>query len=89
MSRMYNQDGHLYKGALDCVLKTVKSEGFLSVYKGFSAHLARILPHTVRKPSPAIDRDTYDRQILTLTLNEQTMKIMRRIEDRYFATDKL
>ena len=48
MSRMYNQTGNLYSGAFDCLYRTVKAEGLLAVYKGFFAHLARILPHTVR-----------------------------------------
>jgi solute carrier family 25, member 34/35 len=47
MSRMYNQTGNLYSGAFDCLYRTVKTEGVLAVYKGFFAHLARILPHTV------------------------------------------
>lgn len=47
MSRMYNQTGTLYKGILDCLVKTVTTEGILGVYKGYIAHLARILPHTV------------------------------------------
>lgn len=47
MSRMYNQTGNLYSGAFDCLYRTVKTEGMLAVYKGFFAHLARILPHTV------------------------------------------
>ncbi|EKG16398.1 Mitochondrial substrate/solute carrier [Macrophomina phaseolina MS6] len=68
MSRMYNQTGNLYTSAFDCLFRTVKTEGLLAVYKGFFAHLARILPHT----------------ILTLSLAEQTNKVMRRIEDRYF-----
>jgi len=68
MSRMYNQTGDKYKSAVDCLMKTVKSEGVLAVYKGFTAHLARILPHT----------------ILTLTLAEQTMKVVRRIEEKLF-----
>lgn len=63
---MYNQTGNLYNGVVDCVLKTVKTEGLLAIYKGFFAHLARILPHT----------------ILTLSLAEQTNKYMRRFEDR-------
>lgn len=66
MSRMYNQSGNLYKNGLDCLLSTVRTEGVLAVYKGFFAHLARILPHT----------------ILTLSLAEQTNKLMRRFEDR-------
>ena len=71
MSRMYNQTGNLYSGVFDCLYKTVKTEGVLAIYKGFFAHLARILPHTV----------------LTLSLAEQTNKIMRRIEDRVVPAD--
>ena len=44
---MYNQTGDLYKGVFDCLFKTVKAEGLFAIYKGFFAHLARILPHTV------------------------------------------
>ncbi|KAK5211056.1 Mitochondrial oxaloacetate carrier protein [Exophiala xenobiotica] len=66
MSRLYNQHGNLYKGIFDCLYKTIKTEGLLSVYKGFSAHLARILPHT----------------ILTLSLAEQTNKLVRGVETR-------
>lgn len=66
MSRMYNQTGNLYSGVFDCLYKTVKTEGLLAIYKGFFAHLARILPHTV----------------LTLSLAEQTNKLVRRMEDR-------
>jgi solute carrier family 25 protein 34/35 len=62
---MYNQNGNLYKGVLDCLAKTVKTEGILAIYKGFFPHLARILPHTV----------------LTLSLAEQTNKLMRKFED--------
>ncbi len=66
MSRMYNQTGNLYTGAFDCLIRTIKTEGLLAIYKGYFAHLARILPHT----------------ILTLSLAEQTNKLMRRFEDR-------
>lgn len=52
MSRMYNQTGNLYKGVFDCFIKTIKAEGVLAIYKGFFAHLARILPHTVGSLSP-------------------------------------
>ncbi|KAL1590285.1 Mitochondrial citrate transporter E [Cladosporium halotolerans] len=72
MSRMYNQTGNLYGSALDCLIRTVKTEGPLAVYKGFFAHLARILPHT----------------ILTLSLAEQTNRVMRLIEGRILP-DKL
>jgi len=47
MSRMYNQSGNLYTGAFDCLMKTVRTEGLFAIYKGYFAHLARILPHTV------------------------------------------
>lgn len=70
MSRMYNQNGNLYKGVFDCLAKTVKTEGLLAIYKGFLPHLARILPHT----------------ILTLSLAEQTNKLMRKFENRILPT---
>jgi solute carrier family 25, member 34/35 len=66
MSRMYNQNGNLYKGVFDCLMKTVSTEGLCAIYKGFLPHLARVLPHT----------------ILTLSLVEQTNKLMRTVEDR-------
>ena len=66
MSRMYNQTGNLYSGVFDCLYKTVKTEGLLAIYKGYFAHLARILPHT----------------ILTLTLAEQTNKWVRKVENK-------
>lgn len=47
MSRMYNQTGNLYSSAFDCLYRTVKTEGIMAMYKGYFAHLARILPHTV------------------------------------------
>lgn len=64
MSRLYNQNGNLYKGVFDCLAKTVRTEGFFAIYKGFLPHLARILPHT----------------ILTLSLAEQTNKLVRKLE---------
>jgi solute carrier family 25 protein 34/35 len=72
MSRMYNQNGNLYKGVLDCLMKTVRTEGLLAIYKGFLPHLARILPHT----------------ILTLSLAEQTNKLMRKVENRILPTSE-
>ncbi|KAH7127689.1 mitochondrial carrier domain-containing protein [Dactylonectria macrodidyma] len=73
MSRMYNQNGNLYSGAFDCLSKTIRSEGFFALYKGFLPHLARILPHT----------------ILTLSLAEQTNKLVRKLESRILATPDL
>lgn len=54
MGRMYNQTGNLYSSAFDCLFRTVRTEGLFAVYKGFFAHLARILPHTVCLFSAAI-----------------------------------
>ncbi|EWC48205.1 hypothetical protein DRE_02309 [Drechslerella stenobrocha 248] len=66
MSRMYNQNGNLYSSLADCFVKTVKAEGVFALYKGVTAHLARILPHT----------------ILTLSLAEQTNKLVEAVERR-------
>jgi len=71
MNRMYNQTGNLYKSSFDCLYRTVRTEGVLAIYKGFFAHLARILPHT----------------ILTLTFAEQTNKLMRRFESSVLGID--
>lgn len=70
---MYNQSGNLYQGIFDCLLKTIRTEGFLAIYKGFLPHLARILPHT----------------ILTLSLAEQTNKLMRRFESQVLHVGKI
>lgn len=64
MSRMYNQNGNLYRNVFDCFAKTIVTEGVMACYKGFLPHLVRILPHTV----------------LTLTLAEQTKSIMQSVE---------
>ena len=66
MSRLYNQHGNLYNGVLDCLKKTVGTEGVFAIYKGFLPHLARILPHT----------------ILTLSLAEQTNRLMQKLEGK-------
>lgn len=66
MSRLYNQNGNLYNGVFDCLTKTIRTEGFFAIYKGFLPHLSRILPHT----------------ILTLSLAEQTNKFIRSLELR-------
>lgn len=67
LTRVYNQKGNLYKGPVDCLVQTVKAEGFLALYKGFGAQLLRIAPHT----------------ILTLTFMEQTMKFVQYAESRF------
>ncbi|KAG4430792.1 hypothetical protein IFR05_013725 [Cadophora sp. M221] len=64
MSRMYNQNGGLYRSIFDCLAKTISTQGLLACYKGFLPHLARILPHTV----------------LTLTLAEQAMAVVKVFE---------
>ncbi|KAF8515844.1 oxaloacetate carrier [Hysterangium stoloniferum] len=57
LTRMYNQPtetlpngkvvGLLYKNPIDCLWKTVKTEGVLGWYKGTTAHFLRIAPHTI------------------------------------------
>ncbi|KAH7378005.1 mitochondrial oxaloacetate transport protein [Cadophora sp. MPI-SDFR-AT-0126] len=66
MARMYNQNGTLYRGILDCLAKTISTEGLLACYKGFLPHLARILPHT----------------ILTLTIAEQAITVVKTLEKK-------
>jgi solute carrier family 25 protein 34/35 len=52
-TRLYNQKvdasgrGLLYNGWVDCFSKTIKAEGFLGLYKGWSAHYFRLGPHTI------------------------------------------
>ncbi|KAJ2822735.1 Mitochondrial oxaloacetate carrier protein [Coemansia erecta] len=52
-TRMYNQksavsgEGALYRSPLQCFYKTVSTEGFFSLYKGFMAHYLRLGPHTI------------------------------------------
>ena len=36
-----------YKGPLDCVIKTLRTEGIRGLYKGLVPTLARLTPHTV------------------------------------------
>ncbi|KAG7693350.1 hypothetical protein KL930_004046 [Ogataea haglerorum] len=69
LTRVYNQKGNKYSGPIDCLIKTVKSEGIGALYKGFGAQLLRIAPHTV----------------LTLTFMEQTMKLTFMVESRLFV----
>ncbi|AWU78386.1 uncharacterized protein C5L36_0E04410 [Pichia kudriavzevii] len=66
LTRVYNQKGDLYKGPIDCLLKTVKSEGLFALYKGFGAQILRIGPHTV----------------LTLMFMEQTMSLVYAVEKK-------
>ncbi|KAH9247510.1 hypothetical protein BASA81_014895 [Batrachochytrium salamandrivorans] len=53
-TRMYNQhesadgkSGSLYKNGVDCLIKTVRSEGARALYKGFFANYLRVGPHTI------------------------------------------
>lgn len=57
MSPMYNQNVTLYSGVFDCLYKTITTEGFWAIYKGYFARLTRLLPHTVRI-SPEFDSKT-------------------------------
>eukprot|EP01119_Soliformovum_irregulare_P007288 TRINITY_DN19692_c0_g1_i1.p1 TRINITY_DN19692_c0_g1~~TRINITY_DN19692_c0_g1_i1.p1 ORF type:complete len:302 (+),score=67.74 TRINITY_DN19692_c0_g1_i1:3-908(+) len=52
-TRLYNEQtspdgrGLLYRGPIDCFIKTAKSEGIRGLYKGSLAHYLRIGPHTI------------------------------------------
>lgn len=73
LTRVYNQKGDLYKGPVDCFRKTVSSEGFGALYKGFWAQLFRIGPHS----------------ILTLMFMEQCMKVMVKVEGKLFPEQRI
>ena len=36
-----------YKGTIDCLMKTIKNEGVLSLWKGFTPYFLRLGPHTI------------------------------------------
>lgn len=46
-SRMQNMQPGEYKGSIDCVRKMIKSEGPLSLYKGYTPAFIKLAPHTV------------------------------------------
>lgn len=45
--KVVNGKGKLYSGVMDCIMKTMKSEGLRGFYKGWAAHYMRLGPHTV------------------------------------------
>ncbi|PCH44086.1 mitochondrial carrier [Wolfiporia cocos MD-104 SS10] len=73
LTRMYNQPtrrltngkyvGVLYQNPIDCLWKTMKAEGPLAWYKGTTAHLIRVVPHT----------------IVTLTANDVAIRLYRQL----------
>ncbi|THH29055.1 hypothetical protein EUX98_g5130 [Antrodiella citrinella] len=81
LTRMYNQPtkqlpdgrhvGTLYKGPIDCLWKTAKTEGIMAWYKGSTAHFLRIAPHT----------------IVTLTANDLIINLYKSIRDKNLRDD--
>jgi len=77
LTRMYNQPtikgpdgrliGTLYKNPIDCLWKTVKTEGVFGWYKGSTAHFLRIAPHT----------------IITLTANDIILGLYKSLSHTY------
>ncbi|SCV71234.1 BQ2448_2822 [Microbotryum intermedium] len=79
LTRMYNQSpnslgpdgklrGLLYKNPIDCLYKTWRAEGIRGLYKGTTAHLMRVAPHThvLIRPHAIVDHGsvlTYRRWI--------------------------
>jgi hypothetical protein len=47
MFAVHTGKGLTYKHGLDCLVKTVRSEGMLALYKGGGTHYARLGPHIV------------------------------------------
>ncbi|KAL4140484.1 hypothetical protein PRNP1_014768 [Phytophthora ramorum] len=45
--KVVNGKGKLYSGVMDCIMKTMKSEGIRGFYKGWTAHYMRLGPHTI------------------------------------------
>ncbi|CAI5744978.1 unnamed protein product [Peronospora destructor] len=45
--KVVNGKGKLYSGVIDCIMKTLKSEGIRGFYKGWAAHYMRLGPHTI------------------------------------------
>ena len=43
-TRMMNQQNAMYKSSLDCLVKSVKAEGVLALYKGFLPTWTRLGP---------------------------------------------
>ena len=41
LTRIYNQKGNLYKGPVDCFVKTVRTEGISALYKGCLLYTSR------------------------------------------------
>lgn len=44
---MQSEHGSTFRGPLDCVMQTIRTEGPLAFYKGLSATFLRLWPHTV------------------------------------------
>ncbi|KZT43856.1 mitochondrial carrier [Sistotremastrum suecicum HHB10207 ss-3] len=73
LTRMYNQPttklptgrivGLLYKNPIDCLWKTLRTEGAFAWYKGSTAHFFRIAPHT----------------IITLTMNDLILGVYSKV----------
>ncbi|KIM32446.1 hypothetical protein M408DRAFT_20740 [Serendipita vermifera MAFF 305830] len=80
LTRVYNQPterrpdgrggfrtvGLLYRNPIDCLWKTISTEGVTGLYKGSTAHFLRIAPHT----------------IVTLTANELIINLYRTFRDK-------
>ncbi|TFY81527.1 hypothetical protein EWM64_g2489 [Hericium alpestre] len=79
LTRVYNQPterlpdgrtvGKLYKNPIDCLLKTLRTEGPMGWYKGSTAHFLRIAPHT----------------IITLTANDVILKFYKKLKHETVA----
>jgi len=46
-TRIQTMKNNEYKNALDCIVKTARSEGVFSLWKGFTPYFLRLGPHTI------------------------------------------
>ncbi|XP_039725171.1 mitochondrial glutamate carrier 2 isoform X1 [Pteropus medius] len=71
-TRLQNQHGKdIYKGMIDCLMKTVKVEGFLGMYRGAAVNLALVTPEKAIK----LAANDFFRQLLMEDGKQQNLKM--------------
>ncbi|XP_020009400.1 mitochondrial glutamate carrier 2 isoform X1 [Castor canadensis] len=71
-TRLQNQHGKdVYRGVIDCLLKTVRAEGFLGMYRGAAVNLTLVTPEKAIK----LAANDFFRQLLMEDGMQQDLKI--------------
>ncbi|KAM6216223.1 mitochondrial glutamate carrier 2 [Rhynchocyon petersi] len=71
-TRLQNQQGNtIYKGMMDCLLKTARAEGFLGMYRGAAVNLTLVTPEKAIK----LAANDYFRQLLMKDRVQQNLKL--------------